>query len=245
MSSVKPRASRRKPPALPPRRERAKATHWRIIKAAFESFCERGYAGTTMALIAERAGVAVQTVYFVFHTKAKLLSRSYDFAVLGESEPLIPQKQPWYERAVAASDVGGAIRQIVEGAGEITRRVTPLYLVARAGAEGDPDIARVATFHEDWRAEGYREMLDVLLTKAPLRAGLTPERATHLLLLYVGMDVYHALVDMCHWTHDEWVDWTVATIAEQVFDPTKAPAGAKRHRVAGATRAARRPAQMP
>ena len=170
-----------------------------------------------MALIAERAGVAVQTVYFVFHTKAELLSRSYDFAVMGEGQPLVPQKQPWYERAVAESGIAAAVREFVEGAGEITRRLTPLYLVARAGAESDPEIARVVTFHENWRVEGYREMLDVLLTKAPLRAGLTPERATHLLLLYVGMDVYHALVDGSQWMHDEWVDWTVATIVEQLF----------------------------
>ena len=36
-----------------------------------------------MAAIAQRAGVAVQTVYFVFHTKAELLSRVIDAAVLG------------------------------------------------------------------------------------------------------------------------------------------------------------------
>ena len=210
-------AARKSRPAPPSRRERAKATHWRIVKAAFESFCERGYSGTTMTHIAERAGVAVQTVYFVFHTKAELLSRSYDFAVMGESEPLIPQKQPWYERAVAARGVSDAIREFVEGAGEITRRITPLYLAARAGAESDAEIARVVRTHEDWRADGYREFLDVLLAKAPLRAGVTLERATHLLLLYVGMDVYHALVGDFHWTHEDWLGWTAATIAEQLF----------------------------
>jgi AcrR family transcriptional regulator len=36
-----------------------------------------------MAQIAEAAGVAVQKVYFAFHTKAALLSRAYDFAVMG------------------------------------------------------------------------------------------------------------------------------------------------------------------
>ena len=237
MAPVKPRVTRRSPPALPSRRERARATHWKIIKAAFELFCERDYAGTTMALIAERAGVAVQTVYFVFHTKAELLSRSYDFAVMGESQPLVPQKQPWYERAVSESDVVAAIRQFVEGAGAITRRLTPMYLAARAGAEGDPEIDRVVTFHEDWRSKGYREMLDILLAKAPLRAGLTPERATHLLLLYVGMDVYHALVDGSQWTHEEWVDWTVATIGEQLFGRSAAPTAPR----AGRLRRSRRP----
>lgn len=209
-------ATVKKPSALT-RKGRAQKTHWRIVKAAFELFCERGYAGTTMALIAKRAGVAVQTVYFVFHTKSELLSRSYDFAVMGETTK-IPQRQPWHARAVAAPDIRTAIREFVIGVGEITRRLTPLYVVARAAAESDADIARVVKLHEDWRIEGYRQVLeDVFLAKAPLRAGLTRERATHLLLLYVGMDVYHALVDGSGWTDDEWAEWTVATIAEQLF----------------------------
>jgi AcrR family transcriptional regulator len=46
------------------------------VKAAFALFCEHGYTGTTMAHIAEAAGVAVQTVYFTFHTKAAVLPRA-------------------------------------------------------------------------------------------------------------------------------------------------------------------------
>jgi AcrR family transcriptional regulator len=212
MSAVK-----RQPRALPTRRERAKATHWKIIKAAYQSFCERGYAGTTMAHVAERAGVAVQTVYFVFHTKAELLSRAYDFAVMGEGEPRIPEEQAWYQEMAAEPDVNAALRHLMAGTGDIVRRVTPLYLVARANTESDEEIARVQTFHETWRAEGYRAMLDVLRMKAPLRVGLSPERANHLLLLYAGPDVYHVLVDVYRWTHEDLVDWVVVTVADQVF----------------------------
>jgi AcrR family transcriptional regulator len=211
MSAVK-----RQPRALPTRRERAKATHWKIIKAAYQSFCERGYAGTTMAHVAERAGVAVQTVYFVFHTKAELLSRAYDFAVMGEGEPRIPEEQAWYQEMAAEPDVTAALRHLMAGTGDIVRRVTPLYLVARANTESDEEIARVQTFHETWRAEGYRAMLDVLRMKAPLRVGLSPERANHL-LLYAGPDVYHVLVDVYRWTHEDLVDWVVVTVADQVF----------------------------
>lgn len=203
--------------ALPSRRDRAKATHWRIVKAAYESFCERGYTGTTMAFVAERAGVAVQTVYFVFHTKAELLSRCYDFAVMGEGEPRIPQKQRWYQEMAAEPDLTSALRLLVAGTSEIVRRVTPLYVVARASADADPEIARVQAFHEKWRADGYREMLELLVQKAPLRAGLSVERANHLLLFFAGPDAYHALVDVYGWTHAAWIDWAVLTVAEQVF----------------------------
>jgi AcrR family transcriptional regulator len=199
------------------RRGRAKATQWRIVKAAYTLFCERGYAGTTMAEIAAAAGVAVQTVYFTFHTKAALLSRAYDFAVMGDEEPLPPEQQPWYVAMVREPNPSIALSHFVTGVGEITRRVTPLELVARVAADGDPDTAKVMAFHERWRADGYRGVVETLAAKAELRPGLTLERATDLFLLYAGMDVYHALVEGRGWTHEEWADWAVVALAEQVF----------------------------
>jgi len=201
----------------PTRRDQARATRLRITKAAYTLFCERGYAGTTMADIAAAAGVAVQTVYFTFHTKSELLSRAYDFAVLGEGQPLPPQAQPWYAAMTAAPDLIAALRHLIEGVGAILRRATPLDTVVRASAGSDPDTAQVRALHERWRAEGYRAMLELLQPKSPLRAGVTPERATDLLLLYAGMDVYRVLVEDFGWTHDAWVDWTIATVAEQIF----------------------------
>jgi Transcriptional regulator len=203
----------------PTRRDRARATRLRITKAAYALFCDRGYAGTTMADIADAAGVAVQTVYFTFHTKSELLSGTYDFAVLGEGERLPPEKQAWYGKMTAEPDVTNALRHMVEGVGAILTRATPLDTVVRASAGSDPDTARVRAFHERWRAEGFRTMLELLRPKSALRTGVSPERATHLLLLYLGMDIYRVLVHDFGWTHNDWVDWTVATVAEQVFAP--------------------------
>jgi AcrR family transcriptional regulator len=209
---VKP-AARHRTPTAPSRRERARATEKRIVQAAYDSFCEHGYAGTTMARIAARAGVAVQTVYFVFHTKAELLRRSYDVAVLGEAQRDMPEKQPWHDRALKEREVTGAIHEFVSGAGQIVRRLTPLYLAARAATESDTEISRVVALYERRRAEGYRDMLEVFLAKAPLRDGLDPNRATDLLLLYVGMDAYHALVVDRRWSHDAWAAWAVEMIS--------------------------------
>ena len=202
------------------RRSRAKATQWRIVKAAYLLFCAQGYAGTTMAEIAEAAGVAVQSVYFTFHTKAALLSRAYDFAVMGEAEPEIPQRQAWYEAMTAEPDVTQALRHFVTGVGEITRRVTPLSLAAQVAADGDPDTARVMAFHDGMQADAYREVVKLLSAKAELKPGLSLERGTDLLLLYAGTEVYHVMVEMRGWSHDEWLGWTVVTLAEQLFGRT-------------------------
>jgi len=197
------------------RRERSRATHWRIVEAAHGLFTAQGYTPTTMAQVAEAAGVAVQTVYFVFHTKAGLLARTIDFAVMGKDAPRPPEKQQWYGAMIEAPGIEEALRHFVTGGGEIIPRVIPLNLAARAS--DDPDLALVMAESEAWRADGYRAILDILCAKAPLREGLDRERATHLLLLYVGEDVYHVLVQTYGWSHESWVDWTVATLHDQVF----------------------------
>ena len=54
-----------------------------------------------MAEVAERAAVAVQTLYFTFHTKGALLGEVFERAVLGPGE-LPPPLQPWHQAAEEA-----------------------------------------------------------------------------------------------------------------------------------------------
>ena len=203
-------------PAALPRRERARATRLRITKAASALFCDRGYTGTTMADIAEAAGVAVQTVYFNFHTKNEVLSSTYDLAVLGEGDRSPPARQPWYLAALAEPDVRTAVRWVVEGIGEIVRQAAPLDLAVRMAAESDPDVARFVLGNEQLRIDGYREVVAFLRAKSDLRPELTPERAADLMLLLVGPAAYRALVSERGWSHAEWVDWTTTAFLEQI-----------------------------
>src|SRR5438105_10523175 len=54
------------------RDERAADTRARIVTAARDLFAARGFADTTVALIAARAGVAQPTVYAVFGSKGAI-----------------------------------------------------------------------------------------------------------------------------------------------------------------------------
>ena len=55
------------------RQRQAQATASMIAAAAKELFLERGYASTTIEAIAERADVAVSTVYAIFVSKRGIL----------------------------------------------------------------------------------------------------------------------------------------------------------------------------
>src|SRR3982750_2219788 len=89
---VKPTAER-----SPVRRERARATRRRIREAAARLFVEHGYMATTIEAIAVEAGVAVQTVYFVFGNKRAMPAEALDVATAGGDAPVPVAERAWVE----------------------------------------------------------------------------------------------------------------------------------------------------
>src|SRR5262245_8996148 len=70
------------------RAAQAAQTRADVLAAAVECFSESGWSGTTLNAIAERAGVAVETVYNGFGNKKQLLREAMDVAVVGDAEPI-------------------------------------------------------------------------------------------------------------------------------------------------------------
>ncbi|MGH8920753.1 MAG: TetR/AcrR family transcriptional regulator [Acidimicrobiales bacterium] len=66
--------------------ERLDASRDTIVVAAMEQLAEHGYAGCSVAAVAERAGIAVGTVYRHFPTKAELVVRVFRQVVSREVE---------------------------------------------------------------------------------------------------------------------------------------------------------------
>ena len=71
MQKAVPRSSTKPPPSG------KAATQARILAAATELFIERGYEGTTMPEVAERAGVGRATVFWHFSDKASLFREAF------------------------------------------------------------------------------------------------------------------------------------------------------------------------
>src|SRR5688572_17986406 len=62
----------------------ARLTELAVVDAARALFIADGYTATTIAAVARAAGVAPQTVYKAFGTKAALLKRVYDVTLVGD-----------------------------------------------------------------------------------------------------------------------------------------------------------------
>lgn len=196
-----------------PRKERAARTRRAIISAATQEFRSSGYHGTTMAAIAKRAGVAVQTVYFVFHTKPALLTATIDNAVMGQDDPLPPEQTLWWQEGTTTTDARRAIELFVANVAEISARAAALDRVALAAATTDTEVVDVLAHHESLRAEGFRSYVDTLVTRGLLKDGVDAVEATDVLLTLAGSDVFLNFTEARGWTVERYIAWTVDALS--------------------------------
>lgn len=202
--------------ARPSRREKAAITRRRIRDAARELFAEHGYVGTTMDAVADRADVAVQTVYFVFHTKSELLHAVLEAAVLGEESPLPPDRTAWWAAMAASPDARAAVGHFVGGVSDILARVAPL-LPTFAGAASEPGVAETWDRSQQLRLDGYADVVGLLDDRFGLRDGLDRREGTDVLFTLLGPDVYRQLVLDRGWTHARWTAWVEALLVRELL----------------------------
>ncbi|MGH2771704.1 MAG: TetR/AcrR family transcriptional regulator [Actinomycetota bacterium] len=181
----------------------ALTTRRRMVGAAYRCFGAGGYRGTTMTAIAHEAGVAVQTLYYTFHTKAALLGEAIGAAVLGFDRWREPPADPpteellvwldWWETFAAAPNSAEALDVFVSAGVPILDRIAPLVPAMHATA-GDPEGEEIVGVAERHRYESYREVVRVLAEKPDgLRASLGQDTATDMLYALFSAEVYRAL----------------------------------------------------
>lgn len=130
-----------------------------------------------------------------------------DAAVLGEDPPTTPQDSEWWGAMDAADSADDVLRHFVRGVGPLLARAAGISEVLRAAALTDPEVRIIFERHDRLQVAGYRQVVDLALSKGSLRPDLTPETATDLLLILCGDSTYAQLSDGRGWTQDHIVDW--------------------------------------
>jgi AcrR family transcriptional regulator len=198
------------------RREKADATRRKILHAAEAEFETNGFHGATITSIAKRAGVASQTIYFVFHTKPALISALIDSLVMGE-DPVIPQDTEWWRAMIEEPDPTQALEHFIRGAGPLFARASSISEILRGAALTDDEVRRTYDFHEKMRAAGFREVIEIIAAKGRLR--LSVKKATDVLLTMYGDSSYYLMTKERGWTHDEYVEWACQALPELLVEP--------------------------
>ena len=198
------------------RPERAKATRARILKSAYDQFCEHGFLPTTMESIAAAAGVATQTVYYVFRTKAKLLQEVTEFSAAGLPDPAPVMERAWMKEALDNSDPRRSVALIVENGVDIYARVAPLLPALHTAASVDDAIHSYWQSVTKGRRAGMERFVATLDAKGFLRTGLDPRRAADIFFVLDSHETFLGLTTS-GWSLEEFKAWLYRTVCEQLL----------------------------
>lgn len=195
----------------------AERTRARVLEAGRFLFSRKGIAATTVAQIAERAGVSEPTVYATVKSKVGLLHALMHDAIFG----------PRFQQA----------QRTLEGVADPVRRIALTAHVARAVYEGEsaelsllmkssafsPELRKTQQAFEALRRKMQQERIDALFAAGRSRPGLTRESAATLLWMFTSREVYHKLVHESGWTPAGYQRWLEATLVEALTDGAAGP----------------------
>ncbi|MBO0771315.1 MAG: helix-turn-helix transcriptional regulator [Actinobacteria bacterium] len=126
------------------RAARVLANEERIVRAAHELFARNGYQATTLTAVADAAGVAHRTVYVRFGTKAALLKRVIDVALVGDLAPIDVVSREWYRTATTAPTLTARIAAAASGSTRLMASAADVIAVAREAEPAEPLLAAAA-----------------------------------------------------------------------------------------------------
>ena len=179
------------------RREQAARNRDVALDAAERLFLERGYAATSIASIAQEAGLSVQTIYKVFGSKSGLVKAIYFRGLLGKGA------DPAYERSDAMREREADPRTIMRKWGVLTTEVasvvSPIRLLMRSAALADPEMERLLRETDEDRLERMRHHARFLKERGYMREGVTLEVATDVLWTCSSVEIYDLLVVQRGW----------------------------------------------
>jgi AcrR family transcriptional regulator len=205
----------------PLRQDAAARTRQVVLDAARELFAAQGYTATTVDQIAGRAGVAKPTVFAAAGSKQAILKQLRDITLAGDDEPVPVAQRPWYREALAEPDPRRALRLYARNATAIHRRSADVHEVLRAAAASDKDLHELWRASEDERRGGATIVIDALLQKSRLKAGLDRAAAIDIVWVLTASDIFWRLVRTRRWSDAQFQSWLGDTLCAQLLPPAE------------------------
>ncbi|GAA4594417.1 TetR/AcrR family transcriptional regulator [Planotetraspora phitsanulokensis] len=196
---------------------RSEQTKNKIVEAAHALFIEHGYAGTTFQAVADGAGVSVQTVYFHYGSKSRLLKRVVEVASAGDGEPVPLLARPSFTALKESTDPATAVRLWVRESGAVLDRVAPVLAVVRDAAPSDPEMAAQWAENSDRRRAAHGAFIAVLTGLHAVRHGLSERRAIDAAVALLSPELFLVLTRECGWTAAEWETWAADQLSHALL----------------------------
>ncbi|MCB7135922.1 TetR/AcrR family transcriptional regulator [Cellulosimicrobium marinum] len=172
------------------RAEQAARTRDRVVRAAAHELATHGYDRTTLARVAERAGVSVETVK-AHGPKRALLLAAFEVTFAGSEGRGSLVERPEGKAVADAADPDAFLDGMLDLVAAANARVAPLWAAFTAAAQGDEAVAAELDALLDRRRTDLRASVDLLAAHGFTVHGprehaaealsylLTPEGHTH------------------------------------------------------------------
>jgi AcrR family transcriptional regulator len=195
------------------RADQAQQTRRRVLEAALQLFVDRGYAGTTVAAVADRAGVSPETIYLSLGGKRGLLEGVMD--ITGPHGSVADDDQ-WWSMVAHLPSAPERLDKMVDYSCRILARTHAIHAIIRGAADKEAFAAafgrRLLQERLNNQTERIRHYLD-----GHLRPGLSVEEAGQRYCALASPDLYHLLTVELAWTPDQHRDWLTQLMRTQLL----------------------------
>ena len=200
------------------RRSASEQRRARVLTTARAMFVERGYLGTTMAAVAERADVAVDTVYELVGRKPALFRLLIETAISGQDDAVPAEEREYVRRIHAEPTANGKLSLYAHVLPALHARLAPLVTVLQAAASAEPQLADL--WHEitERRAANMRRLAAELAETGDLAVPV--EEAADVIWATNSAELYLLLVQQRGWTPQHYADWLADAWQRLLLHPT-------------------------
>ncbi len=191
----------------PRRAQQAAGTRRAVLAAARDLLSEVGYPAMTVAQIARRAEVAVDTVYASVGRKPQVLRQLVETALSGTDETVPAAERDYVVRIQAASTAREKITIYAQAIALIQARMAPVFLALRDAAAADPDTTALWREISERRARNMRDFAANLRTTGELRDDLSDDEVADIIWSMNAAEYWVLLVHERGWTPDRFSRW--------------------------------------
>lgn len=186
------------------RQHQARETERAVLEAARRLFVAQGYARTTVAEVAQAAGVSVETLYARFKNKAGLLHRMWDVTIGGDDEEVVYHERPEIQALHAEPDLARRFAMQARLFTQTAHRVVPFLLMVQAAAGSEPAAAQMLEEMGRQRLVG----IGVMAASAAATGQLAVSEEVCRDVVWATTDgmLWHRLVEQRGWTDEAFAE---------------------------------------
>jgi AcrR family transcriptional regulator len=201
----------------PLRADQAEQTRRRILESALRLFAEGGYAGTTIAAVANDAGVSPETIYLSLGGKRGLLEGAIEMAITG-AETRTAEGDAWWAKVAGLPTAPERLEKLVEYSCRILARTRPIHAVIRGAADKEPFAATLGRqlLHDRLTAQTERTRKYL---GDDLKAGLSVDEAGQRYCVLASPELYYLLTVELGWTAEEHRGWLTELLKTELLAP--------------------------